>query len=237
MENALEIGAIVFDKDGTLFDFRQSWGRFTRRLLATLTDDDALAGRLAAAIGYDRATGDFAPDSPVIAETTEEIADRLAPHLSLRRVELVELINDLAERAEMTEAVPLQPLCLALRARGLRLGVATNDVEAAARAHLASFGVESLFDAVFGADSGHGAKPGPGMLLAFAREAGLPPGQVVMVGDSLHDLTAGREAGMRTIAVLTGIATAADLAPMADVVLRDVGDLPGWIDGVRALSG
>jgi phosphoglycolate phosphatase len=72
------------------------------------------------------------------------------------------------------------------------------------------------------------------MLLAFAQATGLQPDRVIMVGDSRHDLLAGRSAGMRTVAVLTGIASAEDLAPLADAVLRDIGDLPGWIDARHA---
>jgi phosphoglycolate phosphatase len=55
-----------------------------------------------------------------------------------------------------------------------------------------------------------------------------------MVGDSRHDLEAGRSAGMRTVAVLTGIAGAAELAPLADVVLTDIGALPDWLDRLSA---
>jgi len=40
---------------------------------------------------------------------------------------------------------------------------------------------------------------------------------------------------MRPVAVLTGIAPAADLAPLAEAVLPDIGALPGWIDAQRAL--
>jgi phosphoglycolate phosphatase len=50
-----------------------------------------------------------------------------------------------------------------------------------------------------------------------------------MVGDSTHDLHAGRAAGMRTIGVLTGAAVAAQLSPFADVVLRDIGEIPAWL--------
>ena len=50
-----------------------------------------------------------------------------------------------------------------------------------------------------------------------------------MVGDSTHDLEAGRSAGMRTIAVLTGLAEAQNLAPFADVVFPDIGHIPDWI--------
>ena len=120
----------------------------------------------------------------------------------------------------------------ALRARGLKLGVVTNDAEAPAHAHLAAAGITDLFDFVAGFDSGHGAKPAPGPLLAFCRATGLTPARVAMVGDSRHDLEAGRAAGMHRIAVLTGIATAADLAPHADAVLPDIGGLAAWIDAL-----
>jgi len=118
----------------------------------------------------------------------------------------------------------------ALKARGLKLGVATNDSEVPARAHLDRHGLTGLLDFIAGWDSGHGAKPAPGMCLAFASTTGLDPGQVLMVGDSLHDLDAGRAAGMRPVAVLTGIARAGDLAPHAEVVLPDIGALPAWLD-------
>ena len=51
-----------------------------------------------------------------------------------------------------------------------------------------------------------------------------------MVGDSTHDLIAGRAAGMWTVGVLTGIAATDELAPYADAVLPDIGHLPGWLD-------
>jgi phosphoglycolate phosphatase len=134
----------------------------------------------------------------------------------------------------MSEAVPLRPLLAALRGQGLRLGVATNDSEAPARQHLANHGITDCFDFISGYDSGHGAKPGPGMCLAFARQLGLEPARVAMVGDSRHDLEAGRAAGMRTIAVLTGIARHDELEPHADVVLADIGAIPDWLSGLKA---
>jgi phosphoglycolate phosphatase len=225
------INALLFDKDGTLFDFRISWGRWASGFLAGLATDAAHADRLGRAIGFDAATQGFAPDSPVIAATAADIAAALAPHLGgIPVTELTERIDETAGSAPMSEAVPLLPLLSGLRDRGLRLGVATNDSEAPARQHLAAHGITDCFDFIAGYDSGHGAKPGPGMCLAFAAACGLPPRRVAMVGDSRHDLQAGRAAGMHTVAVLTGIAKAPDLAPLADVVLPDIGAIPGWLD-------
>ena len=78
-----------------------------------------------------------------------------------------------------------------------------------------------MFFNAFG-DAGFG--PHSGLL-----PTGLPPERIAMVGDSTHDLLAGRAAGMMTVGVLTGLATTTDLSPHADVVLPDIGHLPGWL--------
>lgn len=229
------IDGIVFDKDGTLFDFRLSWGRWTGDLLRALSPDPTLQTVLGDAIGYDMATGSFAPDSPVIAATPREIAKCLLPHLAGQSLQaLVDQMNTLSAATEMSPAVPLEPLLSALRSRGLKIGLATNDTEAPARAHLGAAGITHLFDFVCGCDSGYGGKPAPGQLLAFAAAFNLDPARVAMVGDSHHDLLAGRAAGMHAVAVLTGIATEDDLAPHADVVLKDINGLPHWIDQLSA---
>ena len=224
---------ILFDKDGTLFDFTASWGGWARDFLGRLSGDNAdLADRIAQVIGFDLQTRSFTRDSIAIAKTPDEIAEALLPAIGGGEIaSLVELINAEAARAPMIEAVPLPPFLDALRARGLRLGVATNDGEAPARAHLARAGVLERFDFVAGYDSGHGAKPGPGMCLGFAAAMGLDPARIVMVGDSLHDLHAGRAAGMQVVGVLTGLAGEADLVPHADAVLPDIGHLPAWLAG------
>lgn len=225
------IDGLLFDKDGTVFDFRTSWGRWTAGFLASIAQDKAHADRMAAAIGYDIATNGFDPDSVVIAATAQDIARSLLPHLPGQdHAALTDRINATASLAPMAPAVPLLPLFGSLRARGLRLGIATNDAEAAARRQLATHAVDQSFDFISGYDSGHGAKPGPGMCLAFLVRFGLDPRRTAMVGDSLHDLEAGRAAGMRTIAVLTGIAKREALAPHADVVLPDIGAIPAWLD-------
>ena len=229
------IDGLLFDKDGTLFDFRASWGRWAEGFLTRIADDAAHARRLGRAIGYDLDSGTFSPDSPVIAATAADIAAALVSELPGRTVaDLTEWIDASAGQAPMSEAVPLRPLLAALREQGLRLGVATNDSEVPARQHLANHGIADCFDFISGYDSGHGAKPGPGMCLAFARQLGLEPGRVAMVGDSRHDLEAGRAAGMRTIAVLTGIAKRDELEPHADVVLADIGAIPDWLSGLKA---
>ena len=233
-----DILGLIFDKDGTLFDFRATWGGWSRRLLEKLAaDNGASATLLGDMIGYDMTSGDFAPGSPVIAHTVCEIAEIMLPCLPGMRLEsLVADMNRLALEADLVEATPLLPLVADLSARGVKLGLATNDAEEPARAHLEKAGVAGFFDFIAGFDSGHGTKPDPAPLLAFARRTGLDPASVAMVGDSRHDLVARRRTEMRTVAVLTGIATSTDLADLADVILADISHLPAWIEQEASLK-
>lgn len=224
------IAAVLFDKDGTLFDFAASWGAWAHDFLTAIAANQLQAAALGQAIGYDWHARAFTAESPVIAGSSEEIAQALAAALpQVSHEDVADMINGAAERAQMVPAVALQPLLGELRAMGLKIGLATNDSEAAARAHLDSHDLTDFFDFIAGYDSGHGSKPAPGMCQAFARAMDLAPCHVVMVGDSLHDLHAGKAAGMRRVAVLTGMASAAELRPHADAVLRDIGGLPDWL--------
>ena len=228
------IDAVIFDKDGTLFDFRSSWGGWAENLIAELASGPEHAAVLQRVLGYNLTLKAFAPDSPVIAMTTPEIADIVAPHVpDLTMAQLATRMDRLAQQVPMMPAVNLAAVLGDLQSRGLRLGVATNDTDAAATAHLTRAGVLTLFDFVAGCDSGWGGKPAPGQLLAFAAQTGIAPHRSAMVGDSLHDLHAARSAGMYAVAVLTGVADAATLAPHADVVLDNIGGIAAWIDGLK----
>lgn len=224
---------VIFDKDGTLFDFMATWGGWCRGVLdAESRGDPRVRAEMAAALGYDDATG-FRPDSIVIGHTSGEVAAAILPFVPGESLPgLLSRLDARAAAAPQVATADLAALFAALRARGLKIGLATNDTEAPARAHLRHAGVEAAFDFIAGYDSGHGGKPGPGQLLAFAAAHGLDPGACAMVGDSLHDLRAGRAAGMRTVGVLTGFAAAEELAPLADVILPSVAALPGWIDSL-----
>ncbi|WP_068112940.1 HAD family hydrolase [Tropicimonas marinistellae] len=226
-----DIRGLLFDKDGTLFDFQGTWGGWAADLVYEFAEGDSgRADTLAARIRLDRARRRFFPDSPMIAGTVDDAVALLlpgAPHLD--RSTIQRRIEESSQNLMAVEAVPLTGLTARLRSSGQVLGVATNDMESVAVAQLATIGVLEAFDFVVGADSGHGAKPAPGQCLAFAAHVDLPVETVAMIGDSTHDLHAGRAAGMSTVAVLTGVADEHELAPYADVVLPDIGHLPRWL--------
>lgn len=223
---------ILFDKDGTLFDFEATWTPWAEKFFLKMCDGDhAKAQHLGLVVGFNLDERSFDRDSVVIAGTPEEIVHALAPLFpDFPEAEIVSIMNEEAAAAPMTETVPLIPFLTSLRQRGLKLGVATNDAEAPAIAHVSAVGAEKLFDFICGSDSGYGGKPEAGQILGFCQTMVISPSKVIMVGDSLHDLIAGQTAGCTTIGVLTGLATRDELQPFADVVLENIGEIPSWLD-------
>lgn len=229
--------AILFDKDGTLIDFQKSWGPAMARVIDDFAQGDAALGRrLAETILFDREARRFPLASPFVAGTTQDFAPAWAALLRQPAEGFAARLDAALGREVLATLAPtcdLRALCEDLRRRGLRLGLATNDAEAPARAQIAALGLADRLDFVAGYDSGFGAKPDPGMALAFARRFGLNAGEVALVGDSRHDLETARAAGAMAVAVLSGPATREDLAPYADHVLDDVSALPALVDRLR----
>ncbi len=228
---AQAIRGLVFDKDGTLFDFHRTWSVWSAALIRDLTgNDDAAAQALAEALAFDLENTSFLPGSPLIAGTMDVLIDavmELLPGLDEGALRALVLTETAAIKP--VAAVPLAPVLGRLKAAGCILGIATNDAEGPARAHLAAAGVLEDFAFIAGYDSGHGAKPEPGMCEAFCAATGLAPSACAMIGDTTHDLASGRAAGMVAVGVLTGLSTREDLADLADVVLDSIADLPDWI--------
>lgn len=222
---------VLFDKDGTLFDFRGTWDVWAAGFLPKLCGgDEDLLRELVHALRFDLEKQEFQSNSIAIAGSNHEISQVIARVLKRKDVDQVE--HELAESAAvapLAPAVDLTPFLKGLKDSGYKLGVMTNDAEAVAEAHLGAAGVRDLFDFVCGFDSGFGAKPDPEPLLAFCRHVQVDPFHTVMLGDSTHDLQAARAAGMAAVGVLTGVARAAELAPHADAVLADIGELPTWL--------
>ena len=231
------IEGVIFDKDGTLFDFSRTWEAWAKGFLLRIAHTEDLARSIGHAIGFDVDTGKFESGSVVIAGTPGEIAEVMKASLpTMAASDIVSIMNEEAAKAPQVEAAELHPLLDRLKSFGLALGVVTNDAEEPAMAHLRSAGVQHHFDFVAGFDSGFGSKPQPGQLFAFLDHTGVEASRCVMVGDSTHDLLAGRQAGMWCVGVLTGLAEESVLSPHADVVLPDIGHLPEWLKQLNALN-
>ena len=222
-----DISAVLFDKDGTLLDYHLTWTGINRdAAIFAASGDPARAQQYLVAGGWQEETQRYRPGSMLAAGTTTEIAQLWRDHgCAIALQELAEGIDQIFARG-MAAAVPVTDLrheFTSLRAAGFKLGIASSDSAAAVAALTQRFDLVDLVDFAAGYDSGHGVKPGPGMLLAFCRAVGCDPASVAVVGDNVHDMemAASGGAGLK-IAVLTGTGTRAELEPVSHVCLASI---------------
>jgi phosphoglycolate phosphatase-like HAD superfamily hydrolase len=104
-----------------------------------------------------------------------------------------------------------------------RLGVATGNIRAGADAKLEAAGLAGQFElGGYGCDSKVRAEL---VARAIARAGAVD--EVIVVGDTIHDISAARACGATVCAVATG-ADPADALGHADAVFATLRDLPAW---------
>ena len=229
-----EIKAILFDKDGTLVDFDRTWAQTNRKAALLAADGDPmLADLLLIECGMDPLTGKTRADSMFAAANANEIAAHMVAHGSPVETERLARMLDQAfiEGADTPWPIcDLDMLMRTLTRAELSIGIASSDGEAGIRRTVEVLGIETHVSFIAGYDSGHGPKPEPGMLHAYAAHLGLAPGQVAMVGDNRHDMEMARASGAgAAIGVLSGTGSHGTLSELADVLIGSVAELPALL--------
>jgi phosphoglycolate phosphatase len=245
---------VIFDKDGTLIDFNAMWATWltdlARRLELRIENEElrmnspldqfsilnsqfSISERLFQALDFDYKSGRVIPGGRFAVEPMARLREltvevlRTAGLPGAAAEQVVDEVWYLPDPVALARPlVDLPALFAALRARGLRIAVATSDDHAPTEATLASLGVAALVDAVCGADDGVPNKPAPDMVLRLCRELGVSPARALVVGDAVADLQMGRAAGAGlVVGVLSGLSSAELLAPHADAVIASAADL------------
>lgn len=233
----MKLKGVLFDKDGTLIDFHGTWMPAYRQAVAMVARTAGRPGieeRLLALAGYDAEADRCLPTSVLASGTTPEIAALWARESGLEEAGLKRKLEQMFNADAPAFATPVKDLHAVLgrlQSRGLALGVATMDSRASADATLVRLGIDGHFSFICGYDSGHGQKPGRGMVDAFCANIGLRPSEIILVGDTPHDLDMGRAAAVgKVVGVLTGSSTAEQLERLCDAVIPGIADLEPLLD-------
>lgn len=237
----MPLRGVLIDKDGTLIDCDATWGPVIRHIAGEMGAPGE-ADAMVEAAGMDLSSGRLRAGSVWAAGSTRELVRLWWPDADPREALVLQhRIDDTCARMGPSSSAPLfdlAPFFAELAARDLAFGIATNDSLVSVGAFLRARGLDAIVPHVFGYDSVAESKPAPDMVHAFCGAAGVVPADVAVVGDNTHDLEMARaaQAGW-AIGVLTGNGAYSDLAPLADVVLDSIADLPAWIDAGGPAAG
>jgi len=229
---------IIFDKDGTLIDFKHLWARKTmagvEHLMTAIQGDDQVRHALYHTLGYNPETDQFAMQGPLITAAMHKLYTIAAavlfqhgwPWLEAELLVQAHLVPGMAGvlTADLLRPTAnLRRLFANLRAANIQIAVITSDEHAPAAKTLELLGIADQVAFLAGADDVYPPKPDPGAILAVCAQLGVAPARTMMVGDSTTDLLMGQRAGVGfRLGVLTGIMDQATLAPYADGVVASI---------------
>lgn len=231
--------AVLFDKDGTLIDFKFMWLEWSRYMLEEVSAAVGLKaaerGILERAMGIDLAAWHVDPEGPLAGGSMSGLREAMSQVLKTTGMDEEEarrLVLETARRSEdvmnweaLVSPVPgMHEKLEKLRGKGFKLAVVTADSAGRANISLAALKLAHCFDAVVGADLVKNTKPAPDMALLACSALGVEPDRAVVVGDTPRDIIMARDAGSCSIGVLSGVCTREQLAA-ADAVISSVAEL------------
>ena len=112
-----------------------------------------------------------------------------------------------------------------LKSMDIPLAICTNKLASLTKALLSDLKIDHYFSAVACGDSFEFKKPDPRHLYATCEIMGADPENAIMVGDSINDIAAGKNAHMKTIGVTFGYTETPMSELNADITLDHFDEL------------
>ncbi len=187
MSSREPVRAVIFDFDGTIVDSYEAHLESFRRAVSKfgLTFEDKEIYRR---FGK--------PAKQMLAEVLPEKEHvHIAEMVKEKRAQFIETSREV----KVLEGV--EEILKHLKLRNIRLGLATSADKLSVMRVLTRFGLEAYFDVVLSAEDVQEAKPNPKIFIEAAERLNVLPRECLAIGDSIFDVMAAKEAGIRIVAV------------------------------------
>jgi pyrophosphatase PpaX len=183
--------AVLFDLDGTLIasidHIVECWQHTVRTCLGReITREEVL---------------------PTLGRTLYDAFEEIAPGRSQEMYAAYRAYQTITHDTAITLVPGTKETLVRLKDAGMLLGVATSKGIPAATRGLNLFGLTPFFDTLVTIEDSERHKPYPDPLLVASQRLGVPPAEMIYIGDALVDIKAGKAAGMRTAWVTWGSGT------------------------------
>jgi phosphoglycolate phosphatase len=207
----MEKKAVLFDLDGTLLD--------------TLEDIAYAANRVLASRGFPIRSMDVL--RAAVGNGARRLMERVLPKINRDKETIDECFSAfLREYGEhwnvRTKPYPgVSEMLDALQARGLKMAILSNKPADFTRKCVYGILSKWKFDPVIGAEDGIPSKPDPAEALDITKRLGVPPEDVIYLGDSGVDMKTANAAGMFAVGALWGFRSREELKQEGAKVLLE----------------
>jgi len=209
---------LVFDLDGTLVDSELDLANSVNATLEKIGRKPLSVERIASYVGQgvavliSRALG---------ADATEELVEQ-AKEIFLKHYR-EHMLDHTATYPGVREALA--------GLDGRKMAVLTNKPVRFSREMLKGLGLAERFLQIYGGNSFENKKPDPIGLQRLMEETGAPASGTLMIGDSVSDVLAGRNAGAWTCGVNYGFGAPTLDEAQPDIRIDDLRELPKLLNG------
>ncbi|GIN72520.1 haloacid dehalogenase [Bacillus sp. J14TS2] len=235
------IDGILFDKDGTLINFRSLWVTWADKLIDNIVSAAQLSAKdkeaLAHSIGFDVNSEKWDPKGPLCIGSLDDLIAILSFHLYQKGMpwnEAVEIVINTYGKVdknhrwdkEIQSITGLRHFLNQAKECDIKLGVITSDNHDQAVQHLNALQLDSYFGSVIGHDQVERGKPFPDMAELACHQLGIRLDQTIVVGDSDGDMILGKKVNaVASVGIVTEPSIGADHLINADHIIRSYQDI------------
>jgi HAD superfamily hydrolase (TIGR01509 family) len=213
----LKVKAILFDLDGTIVDSKPAYieaARIAFQALGQKSPATQTALQIPKRLEQNQPIDDITH-----ANTTQFLEIYLKTFYAIAQVKSKPILN-------------IQTTLETLRQKAkLALITMRNVPQAAVAKELQNFGLAQYFTYIITAQDTRKPKPSPEALIKALKAINVQACDCLIAGDSVIDIKAGKAAGAKTAAVLSGLYSQQELAKLnPDLILKDATQLPNFIE-------
>lgn len=215
-----KLSCVLFDLDGTLVDTAPD-------LIACL--NHALLEHGFAKISNDSVKPYISHGAAAMVKASIGVTVRDEIRQAILKTMLDRYQRNIAEFTVFFDGMP--QLLESIETQGLKWGVVTNKLKRYTDPLMQALDLTRRAACIISGDSTGNSKPHPEPMLEGCRLAEVNPHECVYIGDASHDIEAGRNVGMKTLAALYGYLKPEDVPENwgADALIEHPLQIDSWI--------
>ncbi len=219
MSSNFNLSCVLFDLDGTLVDTAPDLIACLNKALTQYGFDEVASDELKPFISFGAAAMIKMSVSNANERVQKKILNTMLDYYQQNIAEHSQFFSGMAETLNTIERL------------GLKWGIVTNKRERFTHPLMAALNLSDRAACIISGDTTGNSKPHPEPMLKACAQANVNPEECVYIGDALHDIDAGKNAKMKTLAALYGYLKPDDKPHDwgADALIESPEQLTSWI--------